>query len=79
VGARPLGFGLIPQCGCKRLKTRTPKPTANHSEVTIRCSVCKSQATFTLPSGWEWVHSPPSKGDERGAWLVCDENLMEMA
>jgi hypothetical protein len=83
VGARPLGFGINPQCGCKRLKTKTPKPTEDHSginysEVIIRCSVCKAQDVLTIPAGWKWVHSSPSKGDERGAWLVHEEMLMNM-
>ena len=75
VGARPLGFGTNPQCGtCKRLKTKNAKPNEDHSEIIHRCSVCKSQLVFTFPHGWKWVQGPPSKGDERGAWLVFEES-----
>jgi hypothetical protein len=74
VGARPLGFSTNPQCGtCKCLKTKTAKPNEDHSEITVRCSVCKSQSIFIFPQGWKWVHGPPSKKDERGAWLVFEE------
>jgi hypothetical protein len=75
VGARPLGFSTNPQCGaCNRLKTKTAKPNEDHSEIIHRCSVCKSQFVFTFPCGWKWVHGLPSKGDERGAWLVFEES-----
>ncbi len=73
-GARPMGFGTNPQCVvCHRLKTKTAKPNEDHSEIVHRCSACKSEMVFKFPSGWKWVHGPPSKGDERGAWLVFEE------
>ncbi len=69
-----MGFGTNPQCVvCHRLKTKTAKPNEDHSEIVHRCSACKSEMVFKFPSGWKWVHGPPSKGDERGAWLVFEE------
>lgn len=79
VGAQPLGFHINPQCGqCYRLKTKTPKPTQeksgiNHSAIVIRCTACKSQNMYAFPAGWDWVDNRPVKGEERGAWIVCDE------
>jgi hypothetical protein len=78
-GARPLGYGINPQCqSCKQLKTKVPKPNTDHSQIVIRCSHCKSETFFALPPNWNWVNGPPSKGDERGAWLVQTElDLMD--
>jgi hypothetical protein len=79
-GSRPLGYGINSQCqSCKRLKTNVPKPKADHSQIMIQCSQCKLETLFTLPPNWNWVNTPPLKGDERGAWLVQTEfDLMDM-
>jgi hypothetical protein len=36
--------------------------------------VCKFSETFKFPAGAEWVDGPPSKGDERGAWLYLRDS-----
>lgn len=78
-GARPLGFGINPQCKeCKRLKTKSSKhpqgqPKIDHSQICIRCSACQFEEVFTFPDGWKWVHQAASKRDERGAWIVRTE------
>lgn len=76
VGARPLGFGVNLQCGfCKRLKTKKPEPAKDHSKIDIRCLNCQDITSFSLTPGWKWVQGPPSKKDDRGAWLVSKEDL----
>jgi hypothetical protein len=76
-GTCPLGFGINNQCPtCKRLKTRVPKPSSDHSLVLLKCAECKNETTYNLPPPWRWVHSPPTKGDERGAWIALPETHM---
>ena len=67
-GARPMGMSITKQCPkCKKLKTRSVKPNEDTSQkVTLRCSGCNSSWSYAMPSGWQWVHQAPSKGDERG-------------
>lgn len=74
-GARPLGCPVNKQCpNCDRLKTRTPKSNADGSSIAFRCTVCLHEDTYTLPSGWNWIHGPPVKGDQgQGAWLYYTE------
>ena len=66
-----MGMSITKQCPeCKKLKTRSVKPNEDTSQkVTLRCSGCNSSWSYAMPSGWQWVHQAPSKGDERGAWI----------
>lgn len=70
-GLRPMGFSISKQCiECKRLKTLRPTVNSDHSQVTLRCSICKNSRIFAFPTGWKWSHQAPAKGDERGGWLI---------
>jgi hypothetical protein len=70
-GSRPMGFGIVDQCaGCHYLKTLKPIVIENGAQISLKCSNCKKNTTYRLPSGWEWINNPPVKGDERGAWIV---------
>lgn len=70
VGARPFGTSINPQCSvCKQLGSRKPK-VKSELEIVLTCSGCQAETKYTFPHDSKWVDGSPSKGDERGAWLV---------
>jgi NADH:ubiquinone oxidoreductase subunit F (NADH-binding) len=69
-----MGSGFVNQCpGCHRLKTLKPAANEDVTQVIMKCSSCKSTTRYNFPEGWKWVSGPPVKGDERGAWIVCND------
>jgi hypothetical protein len=76
-GARPMGNRNSNQCSsCHRLKTLSPKRNNDDQfSIALKCSECNWEKKFKVAEGFRWCQGEsPSKGGDRGAWLVFAES-----
>ena len=72
---RPMGNEISKQYQqCYRLRTFRITDIEDHSKTILKCTWCKHAITYAVPIGWEWLHDPPVKGDDRGRWLINIES-----
>ena len=68
-----MGNSTSSQCPkCHRLKTLSPKKSnESKSSSTLKCSAYGWEQAYNIPNGFEWCQGEsPTKGGERGAWMV---------
>jgi len=81
-GACPMGNKTSNQCSkCHRLKTLSPKrDNEDRFSIVLKCSECHWEKSFKVPEGFKWCQGEsPSKGGDRGAWMVFTETNSEVS
>jgi len=75
-GACPMGNSTSNQCShCHWLKTLSPKKdNQDRFSLVLKCSACDWERIFKVPDGFQWCQGEsPTKGGDRGAWMVFTE------